>query len=202
MLDLLVKHMNQKKGALVVVLMGSPILMEDLMRNRPQLPAEFPTMLTFHDYSDTELGAIMNNFIAAEKPTFHLPDAKHTRIAARRARRMRGTSGFENAHGVRNLYEKAFRQQASRVIRQQKQGLTPDALRLERDDLLGPMYHDLSSSDALRELAAMQGLESVKASVESLLQLIRTNADREEMELRMHDVSLHRVYMGNPGTGE
>lgn len=193
--------MENKRGTLVVVLAGYQKQMEDLMGHNEGLPSRFPTLFTFPDYTDTELCIILNNVIAADKPTFHLQDSKHARIASRRLGRMRGTVGFGNARAVRNLYESAVTKQSSRVITQRQQGLTPGVMMLEREDLLGLMHIDHSSSEALRELAAMRGLKSVKASVNTLLQLIRTNAELEELEKPVQEVCLNRLFLGNPGTG-
>jgi hypothetical protein len=48
----------------------------------------------------------------------------------------------------------------------------------------------------------MRGLQRVKQSVQTLLQLIATNAELEEQELPLKDVCLNRVFLGGPGTGE
>jgi len=72
---------------------------------------------------------------------------------------------------------------------------------LVRDDLLGPKYLDYSSSAALRKLRSMQGLQSVKNSVDTLLGLISTNAELEEAERPIKNICLNRVFLGNPGTG-
>lgn len=200
-LDFLLPEMENKRGTLVVVLAGYQKPMEDLMGHNEGLPSRFPHLFTFPDYTDTELCVILNGIIAADTPTFRLQDAKHARIAARRLGRMRGTVGFGNARAARNLYEGAITRQSARVITQRQQGLSPDTLMLEREDLLGPMDVDHTSSEALRELRAMRGLESVKASVDSLLQLIKTNAVREDLEGPVLDICLNRVFLGNPGTG-
>ena len=48
----------------------------------------------------------------------------------------------------------------------------------------------------------MEGLPHVKASVDSLLSLAASNAAREEHELPAAEVSLNRIFLGNPGTGK
>ena len=58
------------------------------------------------------------------------------------------------------------------------------------------------TSAPLRALRAMEGLESVKASVDGLLKLAESNARREELEMAPAEVSLNRVFLGNPGTGK
>lgn len=72
---------------------------------------------------------------------------------------------------------------------------------LKRDDLLGPKDLDVAGSKPLQQLAALRGLDKVKASVGTLLGLLRTNAELEELERPLKEVCLNRVFKGNPGTG-
>jgi hypothetical protein len=76
-----------------------------------------------------------------------------------------------------------------------------ELLLLKRDDLLGPKDLDVSGSQPLQQLAGLRGLGAVKASVNTLLGLIKTNAELEEQEKPLKDVCLNRVFLGNPGTG-
>lgn len=85
---------------------------------------------------------------------------------------MRGTVGFGNARAVRNLIEASIKRQSARVLRQRAAGMSPDAFQLCRDDLLGPKFLDVSASSALQDLAKLQGLKSVKDSVNTLMGLI------------------------------
>ena len=136
------------------------------------------------------------------KPTFKLEDPRYARIAARRLGRQRHLPGFGNARAVRNLLETAITRQSSRVLQERRKGLSPDTLLLVREDVLGPKGLDVSSSKALQRLAEMRGLAAVKTSVNSLLEVIRTNAELEEQERPLKHVCLNRVFLGNPGTGE
>jgi hypothetical protein len=129
-------------------------------------------------------------------------DERYVRIAARRLGRQRGAVGFGNARAVRNLLERAITRQSARVLQERRAGLQPDLLLLTREDLLGPKGLDVSSSQPLQQLAGMRGLRRVKQSVQTLLQLIATNAELEEQELPLKDVCLNRVFLGNPGTGD
>jgi len=200
--ELLVKEMDARGGRLAVVLAGYDKEMDAFLGSNPGLPSRFRKVVEFPDFLDDELVAVAENEFERRFASYHLEDAKHLRIAARRLGKGRGAPGFGNARAVGHLLDNAWEKQTRRAVASRKGGGDPDVFEWSREDLLGERTLDMDASDSLRALRAMEGLDNVKAAVEDLLRVVETNAEREDREEPSQKLSLNRVFLGNPGTGK
>ncbi|KAJ8614533.1 hypothetical protein CTAYLR_000826 [Chrysophaeum taylorii] len=213
-LDMLTAEMDDKGGRLVVILAGYPKRVDDMLseHNEGALRTRFRKTFHFPDFEDDELAEIMRREFALKKSKYHVVDDKYVRIATRRLGKLRGSHGFGNARAVQHAVDAASDRQTARVLKHRREkkaaeeeGLVDlDIFEFTREDLLGErsLLESRKNSPALADLNALWGLDAVKDSVDRLLRMVETNVEREELELPIQDVSLNRVFLGNPGTGK
>jgi hypothetical protein len=112
-IDTLVKLMEDHRQRLVVIVTGYPEEMTTFVDSNPGLRSRFPRTIHFPDYSDDELLAIAHH--TASRAGYHFDNAA---IAALREhlRSIDRDRGFGNARLIRNLFEAAVAQHASRLV--------------------------------------------------------------------------------------
>ena len=79
----------------------------------------------------------------------------------------------------------------------------PEDYKFTKEDILGPdPSNAVLNSPAWTQLQKLTGLEKVKDSILSLLELVKANYQREMEEKPLLKVSLDRLFLGPPGTGK
>lgn len=114
-IDTLLKAMEDNRGNLVVIVAGYPNLMEKFITSNPGLKSRFSKILFFPDYDAQELEEVFYEFcdkyeyVLSDEAKVFLKNYMETLVEEK-------TENFANARDVRNFFEQAIRNQASRVM--------------------------------------------------------------------------------------
>jgi Cdc6-like AAA superfamily ATPase len=206
-LDFLLAEIENLTGRVVFIFAGYRKQMEKFFEHNPGLPSRIPYNLHFEDYTDAELLAMlqfqMNQLFKSGIDVEGGADGLYMRIAVRRLGKGRGREGFGNARALENMFAKIRDRQADRLTKERRQGIFPDDFHITKEDLIGPdPSKAILTCDAWAEMQQLIGLKAVKGSVSFMIDLIKTNYERELVEKETVDVSLNRLFLGSPGTGK
>ncbi|GAW16095.1 hypothetical protein ANO14919_055180 [Xylariales sp. No.14919] len=206
-LDYILTEIEDRRGTIAFILAGYVKEMEKFFEHNPGFDSRMPHRLTFADYSDQELLVMLNAMIKKKyggRAT--LEDGGYglyARALIKRLGRRRGTEGYGNARALENVWAQVTERQAHRLRKERVAGGSPDDLLFTKEDLIGPEPSGaIKDSAAWKELQSLVGLERVKNSVKTLVAAIQRNYHRELEELEPLGFTLHRVFLGSPGTGK
>ncbi|MFC7392635.1 stage V sporulation protein K [Scopulibacillus cellulosilyticus] len=116
-IDTLVKQMEDKKDQFVLILAGYSNEMEDFLSLNPGLPSRFPLIISFPNYTDSELMTISEQMI--EERDYKLTTEASRKLARHLKQKVyESDQTFSNGRYVRNLIEKMIRLQAVRLLRE------------------------------------------------------------------------------------
>jgi clan AA aspartic protease (TIGR02281 family) len=192
--EYLLKVMEDQRDDLVIIATGYTKQLEEFVGSNPGFNRRFAQKVPFEDYSDGQLKQIMQKMV--KDSDYEVTDTVLDK-AVRRIARLRGP-GFGNAGAVRNVVEKAIREQMLRVSESKVSSDT-----LEDHDFFGDESARLASSPkSLESLGKLTGLDSVKKKLDSIKSSLLMNAEREELGMPPAPISLHAAFLGNPGTGK
>jgi len=112
-IDTIVKLMEDHRDDIVLIVAGYPAEMATFVDANPGLRSRFPKTIFFEDYSNDELVKIFKGMCAKARysPTEEACAAVGAYVAAQPR-----DKGFGNARLVRNLFESAVANHASRVV--------------------------------------------------------------------------------------
>lgn len=206
-LDYLLAEIENLTGKVVFVLAGYHKQMEAFFAHNPGIPSRIPVQMEFQDYNDQELRQIFCQYVNRKyKGAMRIEGGMHglyVRILAGRIGRGRGRDGFGNAREVQNRTAQVTARQAQRLRKERRAGAMPDDNLLTKEDIIGPEPRSaLKNNSAWKMLQKLIGLNSVKQSVQTLLDGIQFNYQRELGEKPIVQYSLNKCFIGSPGTGK
>lgn len=138
-IDALVKSMEDHKDNLILILAGYRYEMEWFMECNPGLRSRFPIHINFPDYTITELLAIADLMLQKRQYRLSSGAREELRLILEETRAAHVHSG--NARLVRNLIEKAIRQQAVRLVRK-PHATREELMTITREDILRAREHE------------------------------------------------------------
>lgn len=131
-IDAIVKAMEDHKDDLVLILAGYKHEMEEFLKTNPGLRSRFPIHIDFPNYTVDELVQIAE--LMLNQRQYRLDIRARTKLMAMISQKQLEDECPGNARTVRNLIERAMRQQAVRLIQNGS---------VNRDDLLTIRVEDL-----------------------------------------------------------
>ena len=198
----LLKAMEDHRDDLAVIVAGYPKPMRDFLDSNPGLASRFSRTIFFPDYTSEELEHMFRGL--AGENGYDLDEAAQDALRQHLAKLAR-PEGFGNGRFVRQLFDDTVLRQSQRLAATE----TDDAAGLSqvmKDDLPFEQFRMADAStdldSTLRDLDRLVGLESVKAQVSDLVDLLRSQRLREEAGLKRITVGRHLVFAGPPGTGK
>ncbi|UHA76242.1 AAA family ATPase [Paenibacillus sp. 481] len=126
-IDCLVKGMEDFRNEFILILAGYPSEMDDFLSSNSGLPSRFPMHVEFPDYSVDELLKITYK-MAFEREYIILPEAV-AKIKELISKEKTINFNFSNARYVRNILERAMRNQAVRLVKNHKGKMTHNNLK-------------------------------------------------------------------------
>jgi SpoVK/Ycf46/Vps4 family AAA+-type ATPase/thiol-disulfide isomerase/thioredoxin len=206
-LDILLKVSEEERLTTTFILAGYKEEILELLTYNDGFKSRFPILFDFDDYTPKQLKMIFKNmikeknFILESKKECGVPIAK---ISSQRISKGAGKKGFGNARAVRSFVDRAITVNIDRVGSMALHGVKlskKELSMLSRSDVLGEKP-DIENSPLLKDLNKMIGLSRVKEQIRGLMCLQLQNFESENRGEKISEICLHRMFIGNPGTGK
>ena len=205
-IDTLLKLVEDNRGKFVCILAGYSKEMADFLTSNSGMASRFNETVKFRDYKPDELTEIFHRMVAKESLTLDEEAEKHIENYFKKMYIGRNTKTFGNAREVRNVFDKAVKNQSQRLQKLKNASeYTPDMLNvLTRADIEGEESLKDKDLDAIfAELDEFIGMDSVKKEIRKLA--TKLDMDKKMQERGFGNAELtnvHIVITGNPGTGK
>lgn len=203
-IDTLLKEMEDNRGDFAVIVAGYDDLMHEFINSNPGLKSRFNKYIHFDDYTPEEMYKIFA--MLCEKGAYKVsPEAKDRIKEHLFTLSERADDSFANGRTVRNLFESIISKQASRIAAEKN--ITRELLStIELVDVVNTIgeeeLKEEKLEDVVKEFNSLIGLETVKEEISELIYIVQNQQRRKEQGLKVPSLSLHLVFMGNPGTGK
>jgi SpoVK/Ycf46/Vps4 family AAA+-type ATPase len=201
-IDTLLKRMEDDRGKFIVIVAGYEKQMEGFLTSNPGLKSRFTNYLHFEDYKPEELNLIFKGFLVNSKYIFN-DDVLHNSYLALKDIYSKKDKNFANGREVRNLFEKSYQKMNGRLSKISADQKNSETIRtFLTEDIAYTIPKESSVDEILEELNQLVGMDSLKEEVLDLLNFVKIQKKREELENKKMQLTMHFVLTGNPGTGK
>ncbi len=197
-IDTILKYMEDHRNEIMLIFAGYTKEMEEFLETNPGLKSRVPNHFHFEDYTSEEIVQIGQSIMTNNDYAFEDLDY----YAQKLTKAYNLSLDRSNARWVRNFNEKVLRAMADRVVNED----CDDVSTIKNEDIdavlqLG-QYDGDDAENGLNKLNSLIGLETVKEQVEEFVSLVELNQRREEEGKVVKNLTLHSLFLGNPGTGK
>lgn len=207
-LNALLKESETKWKTTTFILSGYKEEMDKLLTYNDGFPSRFPKRFRFEfeDYTELQLTKILVDMTKQRGYRFQSKaecGVFIAKILGSRISKGAKKKGFGNGREVRSCLDECRANQDSRLGRLKLAGISlksDDYSVITRSDAIGDRPR-LEDNPYMLELYRMVGLKQVKENMTNLMNLQLQNYDSLMRGDQAQEISLHRVFLGNPGTG-
>ena len=202
-IDTLLKEMEDQRGDFAVIVAGYDDLMKQFIESNPGLKSRFNKFIHFDDYTAGEMYDIFNSLCL--KNAYNVTEAASDIIKKHFVALCENhDNSFANARTARNLFESVISKQASRIASESDK--TDEILSTITEEDVSWCLNAGHDEDTLEDILAafneLIGLNMVKEEISDLVYVVQHQQRRKAQGLKVPSLSLHLVFMGNPGTGK
>lgn len=211
-IEILLKEMSEGTNDVAIIVAGYPKEMTTFIDSNPGLKSRFTQSFYFEDYLPEELLKIAN-FAATHNKINFTTDSQNFLLEQFTNLYRTRSKDFGNARFVYGIIENAKHEMALRLMsnpnvnelsNEELSQITLSDLQkvfdIEQKKKLTLLINEKDLAEALNELNALIGIETVKKNINDLVKLIRFYNDTGKDAL--NKISLHAIFTGNAGTGK
>lgn len=198
-IEVILKAMEDNRERLCVIFAGYKNEMQAFLNINPGLKSRINFHIDFPDYTHNELVLIAEKMA---KQKHYSIEATSKMVLLEKIESEKVDASFGNARVIRNIVDDAIRRKATRLAgthftKEEASVLTPEDF--------GFMHYKSKEKlmdEAIEELTALIGLETLKDKIFDLKDYALYQIKRKNLGLTSKEISYHMTFEGNPGTGK
>ncbi|NME43653.1 AAA family ATPase [Faecalicoccus pleomorphus] len=192
--DTILTFMEEHRDNIMIIFAGYPKEMEEFLQMNSGLASRIANTFIFDDYTSEEIVQIGLNDLSQRD--FLLEDESYY------------------IQKVKQAYERALERSNGRWIRNFNEGLIKMFISNSSDNVTTITALDIdnylnkdqkyrqSDNEAYQKLQDLIGIHTVKKQVDAFIAQVEYNRQRMEQGFKADDITLHSLFLGNPGTGK